>query len=743
MWRNIATGLLAFLVGLAAQVAQADEHPGFELEGTIEAVDHTTLTLHGITFNLTATTRIRDAAGQPIPASQLQPNQYIELTGHFGADGFYYALKIEIQVNRDSTDEVEAWGPLMALTDSTLTVQGLTFYLSATTQISGRLVVGQRLEVEGIVQGDRFMALEVASSRPDEGEEEGEEHRPTIELEGPITALGDSTLEVRGHTIRILPTTRIWGDDDQPLTLADLQIGVFVEIKARLVNGQLVALVIEVEQPERAEMDRRKVEIEGIIQARTDSTFTVGALTFHLTPVTQIEGEDDQPLTPAALQVGVFVEVKGYLDPTTRTLYALKVEVDQLDAQELELVGRIEALGSDSLVVAGITLFVDANTRIEDPWEQPITLADLQVGLLVEVEARQRDDGTYLALEIKIRKVFHPVVEVEGPIEALTDSTITVAGQIFRVRPGAQVLGPGGQVVSLADLQVGQKVKVRGVVHPDGTYWAVRIRVKEDQQDDTIEVEGTIEALGPDSLVVAGVTVFVDANTQILAYDGTPITLADLQTGFIVEIKANVQPGIGLVALQIKVEDFVEATGQADSVRADAVVLQQVTFLINAQTVVVNAQQQPIDWSNVQPGQQVVVQGRRAAPAGKAGASLTATTYVADYVTVLGDASITSTETPALPSAFELAPSYPNPFRQQTTIRFTLNGTGPQPVTLEIYNVLGQRVRTLVQGLLSPGQHTVIWDATDDAGRPAASGLYLYRLRVGNQVQTRSVVLMR
>ncbi|SHK21145.1 DUF5666 domain-containing protein [Rhodothermus profundi] len=739
MRRIVTTGFLAFLLGLMVPIARADDHPGFELEGTIEALDQATLTLHGITFNLTATTRIRNAAGHPIPASQLQVGQRIELAGHFGADGLYYALKIKLEEPDDSTDEVEAWGPLTALTDSTLTVQGLTFYLSATTQVSGRLVVGQRLEVEGIVQGGRFVALEISSGRAGEIEE----RHPKIELEGPITAISDSTLEVQGHTVRVLSTTRIVGDNDQPLTLADLQVGVFVEIKARLLNGQLVALVIEVEKPDRAEMDRRKVEIEGIILERTDSTFTVGTLTFHLTPVTKIEGEDDQPLTPAALQVGVFVEVKGYLDPTTHTLYALKVQVEQPDARELELVGHIEALGSDSLVVAGITIFVDANTRIEDPWEQPLTLADLKVGLLVKVEARQRDDGTYLALEIKIRKVFHPVVEIEGPIEALTDSTITVAGQVFRVRPGVHVLGPNGQVVSLTDLQVGQKVKVRGVVHPDGTYWAVRIRAKADQPDDAIELEGTIESLGPDSLVVAGVTVFVNANTQILAYDGTAITLADLQTGLIVEIKALQQPGVGLVAQQIKVEDFVEATGQADSVRADAVILQQVTFLINAQTVVVNAQQQPINWSDIQPGQQVVVQGRRVASAGKAGTYLAGTTYVADYVTVLGNASTTNTEAPALPVAFELAPSYPNPFRQQTTIRFTLNGTGPQPVTLEIYNVLGQRVRMLIQMMLPPGLHEVTWDATDETGRPVASGLYLYRLRVGNQVQTRSMVLMR
>ena len=741
--QRIATTLgVALLLGLLAGIARADDRPGVSLEGTIEAIGEADLTLHGITFRVTALTRIYNLMEQPIPFGQLTAGQRVEVEGYLGSDGFYYAHKIELELSEDRADRVEARGRIHALGEDSLVVLGFTFWLTAQTEIEGNLAIGRFVEIEGEIQNGQFIALRIETEL--HGGEAAED-LPEVEIVGPILQLQDSVLIVRDFQIRVTPRTRIRGEDDQPLTLADLQVGQFVEVKAYVSHtGQLLAAKIEVKNDEdQIEVHRRKVETKGFIRALTDSTLTVGELAFRVTNLTRIYGEDDQPLSFADLQVGQFIEVKGYFDPRYQLLFALEIEVDDVDEQEFELVGRIEAIGSDSLIVAGVTFQVNNNTIIEDAWDQPLTLADLQVGMLVKVEALSQPDGTLLATMIKVRKAFHPVVDVQGPIEALTDSTLTVAGLVFHARPGVYVIDAQGQQTTLSDLQVGTVVRVRAVVHPDGTYWAMRIRVLSGEDAQEVEFKGTIEALGADSLVVAGVTVFVNANTQILAHDGTPITLADLQTGQIVEVNATIQPGLGLVALTIELEDFVEASGQADSVRADAVVVQQVTFLIDAQTVVVDEQQRPIDWSDVQPGQQVIVYGRRPAPAGKTGTTTAGTTYTADYVTVLGTPSTTNAEPSALPATFELAPSYPNPFRQQTTIRFTLGGTTPQPVTLEVYNVLGQRVRTLVQGMLSPGQHEVIWDATDEAGRPAASGLYLYRLRVGNQVQTRSMVLMR
>jgi len=95
----------------------------------------------------------------------------------------------------------------------------------------------------------------------------------------------------------------------------------------------------------------------------------------------------------------------------------------------------------------------------------------------------------------------------------------------------------------------------------------------------------------------------------------------------------------------------------------------------------------------------------------------------------------------ALPSVVELHQNYPNPFNPSTTIRFALKGSGPS--ILAVYNITGQRVRTLVDRVLPAGEHSVIWDGRDEAGAEAASGLYFYRLTTSGQELTRKMVLLK
>jgi hypothetical protein len=85
---------------------------------------------------------------------------------------------------------------------------------------------------------------------------------------------------------------------------------------------------------------------------------------------------------------------------------------------------------------------------------------------------------------------------------------------------------------------------------------------------------------------------------------------------------------------------------------------------------------------------------------------------------------------PTLPEAFALHPNFPNPFNPSTTIRFDL----PQQskVTLAVYNMLGQKVRTITNTLYPAGRHQVVWDGTDQSGNPVASGVYIYRISTNN-----------
>jgi hypothetical protein len=94
-----------------------------------------------------------------------------------------------------------------------------------------------------------------------------------------------------------------------------------------------------------------------------------------------------------------------------------------------------------------------------------------------------------------------------------------------------------------------------------------------------------------------------------------------------------------------------------------------------------------------------------------------------------------------IPISFWLEQNYPNPFNPETTIRYQINQPGP--VHLEIYNLLGQKIRTLVNEVQSAGAHSVNWDGLDDAGRSVSSGVYVYRLRADKSVASRKLVLLR
>ena len=88
-----------------------------------------------------------------------------------------------------------------------------------------------------------------------------------------------------------------------------------------------------------------------------------------------------------------------------------------------------------------------------------------------------------------------------------------------------------------------------------------------------------------------------------------------------------------------------------------------------------------------------------------------------------------------------LAPNAPNPFNASTLIPYRLDADGP--VRLEIYNLLGQRIRTLVDEAQAAGSYRVHWDARDGRGAVVAAGVYLVRLHYPGGVQTRRMLYLK
>jgi len=101
----------------------------------------------------------------------------------------------------------------------------------------------------------------------------------------------------------------------------------------------------------------------------------------------------------------------------------------------------------------------------------------------------------------------------------------------------------------------------------------------------------------------------------------------------------------------------------------------------------------------------------------------------------------TSAENVTIPLPFILNQNHPNPFNPDTSISFSLQNSGT--VILEVYNLKGQKISTIVNKFLPSGNHKFEWNGNDNYGNKVSSGIYLYRLNMDNQAETKKMILLK
>ncbi len=119
-----------------------------------------------------------------------------------------------------------------------------------------------------------------------------------------------------------------------------------------------------------------------------------------------------------------------------------------------------------------------------------------------------------------------------------------------------------------------------------------------------------------------------------------------------------------------------------------------------------------------------------------------------NHLDLVGDATLSSGipvavshQNISIPGQYSLQQNFPNPFNPETSIQYKLPNTSH--VTLMVYNSLGQVVQTLVNKSLPAGEYSVRWNGRDQFGNTVSSGMYFYRLRAGDYVKTRKMILMK
>jgi hypothetical protein len=245
------------------------------------------------------------------------------------------------------------------------------------------------------------------------------------------------------------------------------------------------------------------------------------------------------------------------------------------DDDECEIKAEIELLGDDYIMVAGKKVFVTEQTKIVGEDGQELLFSDLNAGMCVVVHARLQEDGTKIALKIKVKEYQdddgddgedkdddheekEQILEAKVVIQSLEENYFMAVGTKIFVNDDTRIYNAELQEIGFGDLVTGNLVEVRAVYREDRSLIATKIKVKnETEYQEVVELLSKIDAIGENYVMIAETKIFVDEETTICCIkddDEKTVAFSELQVGMLVEIRAVVKEDNNLVATKIEVE---------------------------------------------------------------------------------------------------------------------------------------------------------------------------------------------
>ena len=297
-------------------------------------------------------------------------------------------------------------------------------------------------------------------------------------------------------------------------------------------------------------------------------------------------------------------------------LLMLISSVNLFAIHDLELTGNITELGSDYLVVEGYTFFVDGNTNLRGPGNDPVPFSFFQLNDLVSVKGDNRGDGTYLAASVKSEDGpgNENEIELTGYVTELGTNSLVINGIAFFVDANTQYRGRHGMPFSFEQIMVGMLLEIKAALQTNGDLLAIRIKTEDDQHHgEEVEVTGNIDSLTTNSIILAQWEFFVDNQTVILDDHNMPITFGDLSVGNKVEVRAFRQLDNTYLAAWIKLEDVseneIEFTAQIESIAGNDITVGGITFATDSNTVFLDHNRMPVTIAALSVGMWVEVKG--------------------------------------------------------------------------------------------------------------------------------------
>jgi len=217
------------------------------------------------------------------------------------------------------------------------------------------------------------------------------------------------------------------------------------------------------------------------------------------------------PVSFRNLKVGQTIEIKGK-PSDSKTIGATGIRI----RQKYKLEGQIQAIDgqTNSLTILGIKLFADQKSSIEYFEGMPIEFSALRVGKIAEVSGNLMPEGAFYAKKIKLRLNEYTL---KGVIQAVNVEamSLVIMGVQNVAAFDSEIKDLEGNAIDFSELRVGQFVKIKGNVRPDGLIQAKRVSLR--KTDSTSEIEAAVQAIDKDTrtLTVMGVPVRVDQSTKI------------------------------------------------------------------------------------------------------------------------------------------------------------------------------------------------------------------------------------
>lgn len=210
-------------------------------------------------------------------------------------------------------------------------------------------------------------------------------------------------------------------------------------------------------------------------------------------------------------------------------------------------------------------------------------------------------------------------LEVTGNITQLGSDWLVVQGYTFYVDQNTELRGPNGNTVQFSFFQLNDLVQVKGNNIGNGTYLATRVKWEDNPNNpNEIELTGYVTSKGSNSFDINGTTFLVDANTVYRGRHGNPFSFDMIEIGMLLEVKAILQ-GNNLLALRVKTEDDhnnqhgneLEIKGFIDAKSTNNITVGQWEFFVNAQTIILNRNNQQITFAQLNVGDFVEVKAYR------------------------------------------------------------------------------------------------------------------------------------